>query len=52
MHKHGIGPTEAATIIVREVAPTMSPRARADLLGPWIDTIDQIKHLRDVLRKR
>jgi len=51
MKAHAIGPTDAATIIVRHVAPLLPDAVRTDLLGPWQGEREQVEHLRDVLRK-
>jgi hypothetical protein len=52
MKRHHIGPSEAATIIVRNVAPSLSNGARTDLLGSWRNEREQIQHLADSIRKR
>jgi hypothetical protein len=52
MKRHGLGPVDVATIIVKVIVPTLPKAVRASLLGPWRDERQRIQHLADRLRKR
>jgi hypothetical protein len=53
MKRYRVTATEAARVIVRDIAPTLGQKAREDLIRPSIwDEAEQITHLADRLRPK
>ncbi len=51
MKRHGIGPEDVATIIVKRIAPTLPKWVQTALIGDWKDERQRIKLLADRVRK-
>ena len=53
MTRYRVTPTEAARLIVQDIAPSLPQKAREDLIRPSIwDEAEQITHLADRLRPK